>query len=198
MFKILQARLQQHVNWELTYIKAGFRKVRGTRDQMANIHWIIEKAKAFWKNIHFFFIDYAKVFVWITTNCGQFLKIWEYQTILPASWETCMQVQKKWSQTWNNDWFKIGKGVWQGSILSPCLFNLYAEYIIRNAKLDEAQTEIEIARRNINNLRYADDTNHMVESKEQIKILLRKVKAGLKFNFQNLRFWHPVSWLHGK
>ena len=91
-----QARLQQYVNQELPDVQAGFRKGRGTRDQIANIHWIIEKAKEFQKNIHFCFMDYAKAFnVWITTNCGKFLKRWEYQTTLPASWGICMQAQKQ-------------------------------------------------------------------------------------------------------
>ena len=85
MLKILQARLQQYVNHELSDVEAGFRKSRGTRDQIANICWIIEKAREFQINIYFCFIDYTKDFVWITTNCGKFFKRWEYQTTLPAS-----------------------------------------------------------------------------------------------------------------
>ena len=85
MLKILQARLQQYMNQEIPDVQAGFRKRKGTRDQIANIHWIIQKAREFQKNIYFCFIDYAKVFVWITTNCGKFLKKGEYQTALPAS-----------------------------------------------------------------------------------------------------------------
>ena len=85
MLKILQARLQQYMNHELPYVQAGFRKGQGTRDQIANIHWIIEKARQFQKNIYFCFIDYAKAFdLWITTNCGKFFKRWEDQTTLPA------------------------------------------------------------------------------------------------------------------
>ena len=95
MLKILQARLQQYMNHELPDVQAGFRKVRGTRDQIANIHWIIKKAREFQKNIYFCFIDYAKAFVWITTDCGKFLKRWEYHTTWPASWEICMQVRKQ-------------------------------------------------------------------------------------------------------
>ena len=96
MLKILQARLQQYVNQELPDVQAGFRKGRGTRDQIANIHWIIEKAREFQKNTYFCFIDYAKPFdCWITTNCGKFWKRWEYQTTWPASWETYMQVRKQ-------------------------------------------------------------------------------------------------------
>ena len=95
------------------------------------------------------------------------------------------------------DWFKIGKGVRQGCILSPCLFNLYAEYIIRNAGMEEAQAGIKTARRNINNLRYADDTTLMAESEEELKSLLIKVKVesekvGLKLNIRKRRSWHPV------
>ena len=100
------------------------------------------------------------------------------------------------------DWFQIGKGVCQGCILSPCLFNFYAEYIMRNTGLEEAQTGIKIARRNINNLRYADDTTLMAESEEELKSLLMKVKeeterAGFKCNMKKQRSWHPVPSLHG-
>ena len=93
MLKILQARLQQYLNHELPHVQAGFRKGRGTRDQIANIWWIIEKAREFQKNICF--IDYAKAFLWITANCGKFFKRWEYQTTLPASWEICMHIKKQ-------------------------------------------------------------------------------------------------------
>ena len=102
------------------------------------------------------------------------------------------------------DWFQIGKGVHQGCILSPYLFNLYAEYIIQNAGLDEAEAGIKIAVRNINHLRYADDITLMAESKEELKsLLMRRVKeesekVGLKLNFRKLRSWHPVSSLHSK
>ena len=96
ILKILQARLQQYMNRELPDIQAGFRKGRRTRDQIANIQWIIEKAREFQKNIYFCFIDYAKpLTAWITINCGKFWKRWEYQTTWPASWETCMQVRKQ-------------------------------------------------------------------------------------------------------
>ena len=95
MFKILQARLQQYMNRELPHVQAGFRKGRGTRGQISNIHWIIKKAREFQKNIYFCIIDYAKAFVWITINCGKFWQRWEYQTTWPASWEICMQVRKQ-------------------------------------------------------------------------------------------------------
>ena len=94
MLKILQARLQQYVNEDSQKFKLDLDKGRGTRDQIANIHWIIEKAREFQKNIYFCFIDYTKTFVWTTTNCGKFFKRWKYQSTLPASWEICMQVKK--------------------------------------------------------------------------------------------------------
>ena len=83
------------MNWELLDVLAGYKKGREIRDQIANIHWIMEKAREFQKNIYFCFIDYAKAFVWITTKCGKFLKKWEYQTTLPVSGETCMQIKKQ-------------------------------------------------------------------------------------------------------
>ena len=96
MLKILQARLQQYVNHELPDVQAGFRKGRGTRDQIGNICWVMEKAREFQKNIYFCFIAMPKpLTVWITMNCGKFWKRWEYQTTWPASWEICMQVRKQ-------------------------------------------------------------------------------------------------------
>ena len=101
------------------------------------------------------------------------------------------------------DWFQIAQGVRQGCILSPCLFNFYAEYIMRNTGLDEAQAGIKIARRNTNNLKYADDTTLMAESEEELRSLLMKMKEesekiGLKLNIQSTRSWHLVPSLHGK
>ena len=114
--------------------------------------------------------------VWITTNCGKFLKRWEYQTTLPCLLRNLFVGQEATvinrTEHGATDWFKIGKGVWQGCILSPCLFNLYAEYIMWNAGPDESQAGINIAGRNINNLRYADDTTLMAESEEELKSLL--------------------------
>ena len=95
MLNILQARLQQYINCELPDVQAGFRIGRGTRDQIVNIHWIIEKARVPEKKIYFCFIHYAKAFMWITTNCGKFWKRWEYQITWPASWEMGMQVKKQ-------------------------------------------------------------------------------------------------------
>ena len=149
------------MNCELPDVQAGFRKGRGTRDQIADIHWIIEKAREFQKNIYFCFIDYAKAFDRVGHN-----KLWEILKELGIPDHlTCL--------LWNlyagheatvrtghgtKDWFQIGKGVHQGCILSSCLLNLYAEYIMRNAGLEETQAGIKITMRNINNLRYADDT----------------------------------------
>ena len=116
--------------------------------------------------------------VWITTICGKFLKRWEYKTTLTYLLRNLYACQEATVQTRHGttDWFQIRKGACQGCILSPYLFNLYTEYIMRNAGLDEAQAGIKIAGRNINNLRYADDTTLMVQSKEKLKSLLMKVK----------------------
>ena len=126
---------------------------------------------------------------WITTDCGKFFKRQEYDTTLPAFWEICIAGQEASVRTRHGttDWFRIRKGVHQGCVLSPCLFNLYAEYIKQNARLDEAKAGIKIAGRNINNLRYGDDTTLMPESEEELKSLLMKVKeksekVGLKLN----------------
>ena len=148
------------MNCELPDVQAGFRKCRKTRDQIADIRWIIEKAREFQKNIYFCFIDYAKAFVWITTNCGKFLKEMGIPDHLTCLLRNMYAGQEATVRTGHGttDWFQIGKGVRQDCILSPCVFNLYAAYIMRNAGLDEAQVGIKIAGRNISNLRYADDT----------------------------------------
>ena len=170
--------LQQYTNHELPDVQAGFRKGRGTRDQTANIHWIIKKAREFHKNIYFFFIECAKVFDCVDHNkLWKILKEMEIPDHLPCILRNLYAGQETTGRTGHGttDWFQIGKGVHQGCILSPCLFNLYAEYIMRNTGLDEAQAEIKIAGRNINKLRYADDTTLMAES-EELKSLLMKVK----------------------
>ena len=148
------------MNCELPDVQAGFRKCRKTRDQIADIRWIIEKAREFQKNIYFCFIDYAKAFVWITTNCGKFLKEMGIPDHLTCLLRNMYAGQEATVRTGHGttDWFQIGKGVRQDCILSPCVFNLYAAHIMRNAGLDEAQVGIKIAGRNISNLRYADDT----------------------------------------
>ena len=124
--------------------------------------------------------------VLITINCGKFLKKWEYQTCLLINLHASQEETLRTGHG-TTEWLQIGKGIHQGCILSPCLFNLHAKYIMQNARLDEAQAGINIAGRNINNLRYADDTTLMAESKEELKSLLMKVKeetekVGLKFN----------------
>ena len=160
----------------------------------------------FQKNIYFCFIDYAKAF-----DCVDHNKLW---TILKemgiTDYLTCLlrnlyAGQEATVRTGHGttDWFQTGKGVRQSCILSPCSFNLYAEYIMRNAGLEEAQAGIKTVRRNINNLRYADDITLMAESKEELKSLLMKVKEksekfGLKLTFRKLTSWHLVPTLHGK
>ena len=179
MLKILQARLQQYVSHEIPDFQAGFRKGRGTREQIANIRWIIKKAKELQKNIYFFFTDDAKAF-----DCVHHNKLWKILKEMGIPDDlTCLlrnvyAGQEATVRTGHGttDWFQIGKGIHQGCILLPCLFNLYAAYIMRNAGLEEAQAGIKVAGRNINNLRYADDTTLMAESEEKLKSLLMKVK----------------------
>ena len=140
MFKILQARLQQYMNRELPHVQAGFRKGRGTRDQIANIHWIIEKAREFQKNICFCFIDYAKAFDYLDHNqLWKSLKEMGIPDHLTCLLRNLYAGQEATVTTGYGiiDWFQIGKGVCQGCILSPCLFNLHVEYIMRNAVLDQ-------------------------------------------------------------
>ena len=171
-------------------VQAGFR--RGTRDQTANIRWIIEKAREFQKNIYFCFIDYTKAF-----DCVDHNKLWKIlkegnigPPDLPPEKSGGQQATVRTGHGTTN-WFQIGKGVRQGCILSPCLFNFYAEYIMRNAGLGEAQAGIKVAGRNISNLRYADDTILMAET-EELKSLLMKgkkesEKAGLKLNIHKMK-----------
>ena len=199
MLKILQA-FQKYMNRELPDVQAGFRKGRGTRDQLDIICWIIEKAREFQKNIYFCFIDYAKPF-----DCVDYNKLWKILKEMGIPDQlTCLlrnlyAGQEATVRTGHGttDWFQIGKGVHQGCILSPCLFNLYAEYSMQNDGLDEAQVGIKIVGRNINNLRYADDTTLMAESEEKLKSLLMKVKRRVKkrtksSTFRKLRSWHLV------
>ena len=175
-------------------VQAGFRKGRGTRDQIANILWVIKKAREFQKNIYFCFIDYAKAF-----DCVDHNKRWkilkemgiaDHLTCLPRNLYAHQEATVKTGHE-TTGWFQIGKGVHQGCILSTCLFNLYGEYIMWNARLDEAQAGIKIAGRNISKLRYADDTTLMAES-EELKSLLMKVKeesekVGLKLNIKKTK-----------
>ena len=161
------------MNCELPDVQAGFRKGRGTRDQTANIRWIMEKGREFQKNIDFCFIDYAKAF-----DCVDHNKLWKIlkemgiQDHVTSILRSLYAGQEATVRTEHEttDWFQIGKEVHQGCILSPCLFNFCAEYIKRNARLDEAQAGIKTAGRNINNLRYTDDTTLMAE-REELKSL---------------------------
>ena len=195
MLKILQVRLQHYVNHEFPDIQAGFRKGRGTRDQIVNICWMIEKAKEFQQNISFWFIDFAKTFDYVGHNkLWKILKEVEIPDHLTCLLRNLYAGQEATVRTGHGtkDWFQIGKGVSQGCILSPCLFNLYAEYIMQNARLEEAQARMKIATRNINNLRYADDTTLMADNEEELKSLLMKVKeesekVGWKFNIQKTK-----------
>ena len=134
--------------------------------------------------------------MWITTKCGKFLKRWEYQITLPASWEICMQVKKQQNWTWNSRLVQNWEGAWQGCILSPCLFYFYAEYIMWSAGLGESQAGIKIAGRNTDNLRYADHTTLRAESEEELKSFLMKVKeksekTGLKCSIQKTKIIAP-------
>ena len=190
----------------MCYFQTVHIRSRGIRDQVANIHWIVEKAREFQKNVYFCFIDYAKAFGYMDHK-----KLWkmlkemgipDHLTSLLRNLYAGQEATVRTGQG-TTDWFQIGKGVHQSCVLSPCLFNLYAEYIMRNVGLDEAQAGIKIARRNINNLKYADDTTLMAESEEELKSVLIKVKeenekAGLKLNIQKLRSWHPFPSLHGE
>ena len=187
--------------------KLVLEKAEEKRDQIANIHWIMEKAREFQEKIYFCFIDYA-------FDCVDHNKLWKILKEMGIPNQlTCLlrnlytgeeaTVRTGHGKT---DWFQIGKGVCQGCILLPCLFNLYAEYIMRNAGLNGAQAEIKISGRNINNLRYAGDTILMAESKEELKSLLIKLKeesekAGLKLNIQETKIMAsgPVTswWIDG-
>ena len=147
MLKILQTRLQQYMNCEIPDIQAGFRKDRRTRDQIANIHWITEKARVFQKNIYFCFIDYAKAF-----DCVDHKKLWKILQEMGIPDHLICLLRNVYAGPeatvrtghGTTDWFQTGKGVHQGCILSPCLLNLYAEYIMRNPGLDEAQGGIKM------------------------------------------------------
>ena len=186
------------MNHENPDVLVGFIKGRGARRQFSNIHWLIEKAREFQKNIKFCFIDYAKVF-----DCVDHNKLWKIlkERGMPHHL-TCLlrnlyAGQEATIRTkYGTDWFQIGKAVCQGCILSPCLFNLYAEYIMRNARLDEAQDGIKSSGRNISNLRFSDDMTLMAESEEELKSLLMKVKeeskkVGLKLNIQKVNIMAP-------
>ena len=178
--------------FKLDLDQAGFRKGRGTRDQMASIHWVTEKAGEFQQNIYFCFINYTKTF-----DCADHKKLWKILKDMGIPDHLSRLLRNLYAgqeatvrtRHGTTDWFKIGKGEKQGCILLSFLCNLYTEYIMRNVRLDESQAGTKIAGRNINNPRYADDTTLMAESEEELKNLLMTVeeeseKAGLKFNIQ--------------
>ena len=154
------------MNWELPDVQARFRKGRGTRDQIANICWIINKSREFQKNIYFCFIDYAKAF-----DCVDHDKLWKIlqEMGIPDHLTCLLRIlyagQEATVKTGHGttDWFQTGKGVLQSCILSLCIFNSYVVYILLNAGLDESQAGIKTVRKNTNNLRYAHDTTLMVE-----------------------------------
>ena len=191
MLKILQARLQQYLNRELPDVQTRFTKGRGTRDQIANIHWIISKAREFQKNIYFCFIDYAKAFDYVDHN-----KLWkiltemgipDHLTCLLRNLYACQEATIRTGHG-TTDWFQIGKGVHQGCILLSCLFNFFAEYIMWNARWMKHKLESKLP----GEIWITSDMKItlMAESKEELKSLLMKVKekseeAGLKLSFQN-------------
>ncbi|CAF1550752.1 unnamed protein product [Rotaria magnacalcarata] len=192
MLKIIQRRLEPFLEREMPVTQAGFRKGSGTRDQIANLRWLMEKAREYQKEFYLCFIDYSKAF-----DCVDHEKLWsvllemgvpKHLIILMKNLYTNQQATVK-TDYGNTNWFNIGKGVRQGCILSPYLFNLYAEHIMRKAGIEEAAGGIKIGGRNINNLRYADDTTIMAETADDLQYLLRKVKeesaaAGLKLNMK--------------
>ena len=160
-----------------------------------------------WPEKHLLLFHWLCKSLWLCglQQTGKLLKRWEYQTTLPVSWETCMLVKKQQFESYMEQLTgsKLGKELWKVCILLPCLFNLYAEYIMWNARLDELQAEIKISRRNINNLIYADDTTLMAESDDELKNFLMRVKEEsekpcLKLSIQKLTSCHPVPSLHGK
>ena len=204
MLKILQARIQQYMNHELSDVQAELRKGRGTRDQIANIHWIIEKAREFQKNFYFCFIDYAKALtVWITANCENFLKRWEYQTTWPASWEICMQMKKRKLEPDMEQWTgsKLGKEYIQAVYCHPAYLTSMQSTSCKMPGWMKHKLESRLPGRNINNLRYADDITLMAESEEEQKSLLKvkeeSEKAGLKLNSQKTKIMVSspiISW----
>ena len=177
MLKILQARLQWYVNCELPDVQAGFRKGRGTRDQIAKIHSIIKKAREFQKNIYSALLTMPKAF-----DCVDHNKLWKIlkemgiPDHLPASWEICMQVKKQQLEPDVKQWTgsKSRKDYIKAVYCHPAYLTYMQSTSWMYIGLDEAQAGIKIARRNINNLSYSDDTTFMAESKEELKILLRE------------------------
>ena len=193
MLKILHVRFQHYANQETADVQAGFRKGRGATDQIAYICCIIEKAREFQSNVYLCFINYAKAFDYVNHN-----KLWKaFKEMGIPDHLTCLlrnlyADQEATVRTLyvTTDWFKTEKGIRQSCLLLPCLFNLYAEHIMRNTRVDESQAGIKIGGRNINNFKYADDTTLSAESKKELKSLLMRMKkecqrAGWKLNIKN-------------
>ena len=166
------------MNREVPVVQAGFRKGSRTRDQISNICWIMENQKSSRKTSISALLTMPKPLTVDHNKLWKILKEMGIPEHLICLLRNLYAGQEATVRTGHGttDWFQIGKGVRQGCLLSPCLFNLYAEYIMRNAGLEEAQAGIKIARRNINNLTYVDDTTIMAESKEGLKSLLMKVR----------------------
>ena len=171
MLKILQVKFQQYMNWDLQMFKLDLEKKEEQKIKLPTSVGSLKKQESSGKTSISALLTRPKpLTVWVTINCGKFWKRWEYQTTWPASWEICIQVKKQQlepdmeQQTGS----KLGKECVKVVYFLPCLFNFYAEYIMQNVRLDEVQAGIKIAGRNISNLRYADDTTVMAESKEPI------------------------------
>ena len=192
MLKILHARLQHYVNQEFLDVQAEFKKGRGIRYQIANICWIIEKAREFQKTSTSVSLTMQKPLTVDHNKLWKALRemgIPDYLTCLLRNLYANQEAPVR-TPYGTTDWFKIEKGVQQGCLLSPCLFNLYVEHIMGNARLDELQGGIKIGGRNINSLRYVDDTTLTAESKQELKSLLMRVKeegekASFKLNIKN-------------
>ena len=191
MLKIFQASLQQYLNWQLPDVQAGFRKGRRTGDQIAKICWIIEKAREFQKNIYFCFIDYTKAF-----DCVDHNKLWkllqemgipDHLTYLLRNLYAGQepQLEPYMKQLTGS---KLGKE-YDKAVYCHCLFNLYTEHIMWNARLDELQARIKIAMRNIKNLRYADDTTLTAESEGELSSHHMQM-----WELDHKEGWVPKNW----
>ena len=184
------------MNWELPDVQAGFRKGRGNRDQITNTHWIIEKARGYLKKKNLLLLHWLHLILWL---CGSQQTVENFSGDGNTRPPTCLlrslyagQKATVTTRHGTRNWFQIGKELLQDSILSPCLFNLQSEYIMQNTGLYGAQARIKIGGKNINNLRYTDDTILMAESEEELKCILMKAKeesekAGLKLSIQKMR-----------
>jgi hypothetical protein len=195
LLRIIQKRLEPYIEREMPVEQAGFRKERGLRDQIANVRWILERTRERNKPVYLCFIDYAKAFdsvehskMW---NSMRNMGIPEHLIGLIRNLYT-EQEAKGHVEQGATDWFPVQKGVRQGCILSPGLFNLYSEHIIRTAGLEDIEASVKIGGRKINNLRYADDTTLLAENKDDMGQLMKRVKissekAGLKLNIKKTR-----------